>query len=230
MKKPLIIFDIDGTISNTTRIDDRCLKETYKELYGLDLGEMDWSDFPHATDWGLTENVLREKLKIENWREEFEKVHDYFIHKLSEFRHNQPEEFMAVPGSVDMINSLLKEEYNVGIATGAWKGSAEIKLNAVGLDFSSIPWANSNDHYDRGVITKTSLDRCIEFYKEDYRMNEVIYFGDGEWDFKTTNALGTGFIGVDVLRNDKLNELGQELIIHDYLDISEVMKMIKSIK
>ena len=57
----LIIFDIDGTLTDSKAIDDACFVESFKEEFDLDIGELDWSKFMNVTDTSITTEILRDQ-------------------------------------------------------------------------------------------------------------------------------------------------------------------------
>ena len=46
----LIIFDIDGTLTETMKIDEECFVRSFKEVFGFADIDTDWSHYPHTTD------------------------------------------------------------------------------------------------------------------------------------------------------------------------------------
>lgn len=228
--RPLIIFDIDGTLTNTTDIDNEAFRLTFKELYNFDIDELDWGKFKHATDWGITGQILDRILKIENVNDEIENVQTFFLKSLMSNSKKQPDLFAEVPGAADFLQNLRSLEYPIGIATGAWKESAQIKLSHIGIDPDDYPWAHSDDHFSRQRITELCIERASDFYNQHFLPEDVIYFGDGVWDLKTTTTMDVKFVGVDVKADGKLFCMGQRKIIRNYLDIQNVLDLIQSFK
>lgn len=227
MKDKLIIFDIDGTITDTTEVDDFCFKKTFKLLYNIDLGAIDWSAFSHATDWGLSMGIIKKHFNIELSNNERRKIEKHFIEILQQELSENPKKFTEIPGSVNFIQSLIKNGQPIAIATGAWKHSALLKLKKVNLDIKGIPFANSDDFFSREMITESVIKKAEDLY--DKRFKKIVYFGDGVWDFKTTKSLGIQLIGVDFHSNNKLKNLGVKNIIQDYGNYNKVLEIVRSI-
>jgi phosphoglycolate phosphatase-like HAD superfamily hydrolase len=71
---------------------------------------------------------------------------------------------------------------------------------------------------------------AIEQSKQHYKIKKfdsVIYFGDGDWDYKTTSELQIPFIGVDINNDKKLNKLGVQDVINNFYDINEILNIIE---
>lgn len=50
-----IVFDIDGTLTNTRKVDDKCFIKAFKNTFEIDISNQNWSEFTNVTDWGITE-------------------------------------------------------------------------------------------------------------------------------------------------------------------------------
>ena len=49
----LLIFDIDGTLTDTKRVDDHCFIAAFQDEYQVVLQNIDWPNFKNVTDLGL---------------------------------------------------------------------------------------------------------------------------------------------------------------------------------
>lgn len=58
-----VIFDIDGTLTDTKTVDDYCFTIAFNSIFGLDLSNYDWSTLNDVTDWGITEQLVQNFLK-----------------------------------------------------------------------------------------------------------------------------------------------------------------------
>ena len=112
----------------------------------------------------------------------------------------------------------------LGIATGSWEKSALLKLNAIGLDINNIAFSNSDHFKSREEITKSVIDQLVP--NENIHDYDIIYFGDGIWDFKTCQNLGINFIGIDILGDDRLKNIGAKIVFKDYLNVNEIINSI----
>jgi len=210
-----IIFDIDGTLTNTTKVDDKCFIQAFKIVFGIDISNQDWSELKNVTDWGITEEII-----LKNWNRipteiEYEKMIAEFLTQLqSELNANQ-KQFQEIKGALNFIQ-YLKEKSNlaIGIATGGWEKSANLKLKSIGIDSAEFVISNSNHFKTReGILSKT-----IRNLKENWnnKIDRIIYFGDGTWDFLTCEKLNIEFIGIDNSKNNKLKEIGAKTIFNDF--------------
>jgi len=218
----LIIFDIDGTILDSVNADDKCYIQTLKDLFQIDLTNVDWNDFTNVTDTGLTIEIFQKWFNREPNTEEIENIKSYFKNLLKE--HNQ--QFREIEKSLSSIKTAsIKPDFEVGFATGGWKETAELKCNSVRLNLNDYIFKSSNDHYNRGKIIELVIKEALK--KNNVREFESItYFGDGLWDFKTTRTLGIDFIGVDFKNNGKLINIGAEKVIKNFTEPEKILNWI----
>lgn len=224
-----IIFDIDGTLSNTTQVDDDCYLAAYQETFQADTRDHYCGDFKHVTDWGITEELTQRKLNRLPTDAEYEQMISNFEQQLAQSKTAHPERFNEIPGAKAFFEFMLTQpQYGIGLATGCWETSALFKLNAVGIELPpGIAFGHSNHDKSREGITRHAIQQLKAQYPEE--PESIIYFGDGLWDFHTCNNLGLPLIGIDVSGNGKLKELGVQTVFRDYGDQGAVLAAIEAL-
>jgi phosphoglycolate phosphatase-like HAD superfamily hydrolase len=58
----LVVFDIDGTLTDTNLVDGECYWRAVREVLGLSGERPDWSDFHHVTDVGIAAELCARHL------------------------------------------------------------------------------------------------------------------------------------------------------------------------
>jgi len=219
----LIIFDIDGTLTDTKKVDDICFIYAFDKVFGIDIANMNWNEFTTVTDWGITRDVVLKETKKNLLDVDYKQMKSVFFAKLLAEKKKNSTLFYEVPGALDFYN-LFKENpnYQVGIATGCWKESGLIKLDAIGIDPSDIAYANSDDFITREEIVLHTIAQAED--KNGGKFSEIIYFGDGVWDFKTCKNIGIRFIGIDIKNDGILKELGTQTVFTDFLNVKAIVK------
>lgn len=221
-----IIFDIDGTLTNTKGIDDHCFITSFKNVFDLDIRNEDWSKLKNVTDWGITEEIILREFSRQPTTEEFDLMLNEHVCQLTEAKSTDPDQFAIVEEADDFLEIMRQHpDFAVGIATGAWEKSARLKLGSFELDFDEIAFSNSSKFKSRDEITN---DVIAQLSTKNGEPEEVIYFGDGEWDLRTCQKLGIRFIGIDCNTDGKLKALGVENIFKDYLDQDSIISIIKN--
>ncbi len=212
-----VIFDIDGTLTDTKEVEGRCFMRSFEQIFNIDIWGQKWGNFKHVTDWGITEEIIEQKLGRKPRQAEYDLMVSNFARLLQEERQRDNTQFREVKGAKTFFYELAKDKnIALGIATGAWKDSAKIKLDAVGINLAGICFSNSTDHKSREAITQDVIEQLKQ--KTGELPEEIIYFGDGEWDFKTCQKLGITFIGIDVRGDGKLTALGAKNVYRNFED------------
>jgi phosphoglycolate phosphatase-like HAD superfamily hydrolase len=218
----LIIFDIDGTILDSVNADDKCFIQTFKDLYQIDLTHADWNDFKNVTDSGLTIEIFEKWFNREPKEEEIETIKSHFKILLED----NVERFTEIEQSLRFIELLsVQPNFEIGFATGGWKETAELKCNSVGLNLSNYIFKSSNDHYNRGKIIEFVVNEALSQHSIT-EFESITYFGDGLWDFKTTQVLEINFIGVDFKNNRGLTNFGAEKVIENFIESENILNWI----
>ena len=182
----------------------------------------DWNDFQHVTDTGLTVEIFEKWFLRVPYSEEVMRIKSHFRNLLAENVH----QFTEVENSLAFIELIsLHPDVELGFATGGWKETAELKCEAVGLKLDEYMVKSSNDHYHRAKIIELVVEKALS--KHNLQEFETItYFGDGLWDFTTTQTLGIEFIGVDVHANEKLTNRGVEKVIRNFREVEKILNWI----
>lgn len=222
--KKLVIFDIDGTLTNTKYIDDFCFVKTFRKLFNIDIEKLDWSTFTTITDTGLTKEVLLQYDKIFS-DEVLQKTQDTFHHYLLTSQIENPELFKEVTGSSEFFHYLSqRSDIEVGIATGSWKKSGMIKLKAIGINAEDFPFSNSDRFITREEIVLDTIQQAKDFYQ--YNFQDITYFGDGIWDYKTCQNLKIPLIGIDYHNTEELAKAGVKNIFQDFNNYKDIMEVL----
>lgn len=236
--QPCVVFDVDGTLTGTTGVDDACLVGAWGHVLGARDVETDWSKYAHSTDEGLTLEVCQKTLGRGPTRDEVDRVKQTFFGLLRDRIAENRACCIPVRGAADLIAAVRAKGWRIGIASGAWEESARIKLAAAGINEIIADLPGTFSHARQG----TGTDSGVPVTREEIvtgtlaklgrwsggRNAPAVYVGDGVWDAKAARALKIGFVGVRVDgREDRLRAQGAERIVHDYSDLARALEMIE---
>ncbi|MFK7771307.1 MAG: HAD family hydrolase [Saprospiraceae bacterium] len=229
MKKKLIIFDIDGTLLYSNKIDSQCFANTYEKVYQSKFPTIDWSKFPHVTDDTIFKTVIQNHFQREATQEEMHQFQNEYVASLQSKRADQPHEFREVPNARKTIELLLEDDvYEVGIATGGWRRPAMVKLNHIGIPTSDLHMSFADGNPTREDIIKGVFQQTDA---KQMSFEKIVYVGDAIWDVQTTRNMNIPFIGVRRAGDEHfLKQFGAETVIQDYRDIGLFMSSIESSK
>jgi len=223
--KTLIIFDIDGTLLYSNKIDSECFAESYEAVFDYTFPSIDWRDFPHVTDHTIFGTVFKKQFNRPVTTEELDRFQSDFVERMQERRVKTPQEFQEVPGARKTVDNLLNDErFAVGIATGGWQRPARFKLRHIGLDYTNIFDSYADYKVTRDDIINESIDNAR---KEHTDFQRIVYVGDAVWDVKTTRGMNLPLIGIrrngdrHILENE-----GATTILQDYSDYGAFLDMV----
>jgi len=187
--RPSIIFDIDGTLIDSYKVSGI----EYKKAILSVLPEVEikplWKDYRDVTDSGIILEVLEDNdlSGALSEREVIEKVRESFMSSITRCLEESP--CRKIEGAQSFLDECRKR-YQVGIATGCWRDSAEVKLATAGIDWGDCYISSACDYDSREDILENCLSRI------GGEEPQIVYFGDAEWDVKTTDNLAWHFIGI----------------------------------
>ena len=189
-----IIFDIDGTLVDSYKIDANLYRDILTDILGDVQIHDKWYKYEHVTDIGILEEICFMN-NISNVHEVVSRIKQLFGERLQKYITIHP--CKPIPGAVDFFNALKKSsDYQIGIATGGWRHTAQMKLESAGFDVTDIVLKSCDDHKERAMI----MEACYKQISKNH--NKVLYFGDNLWDLKASELLGWVFIGIgDKLKN-----------------------------
>lgn len=225
----LLMFDIDGTLTETMAVDEICYMDTLRALYGTAEIDTDWAAYPHTTDtgvFGVTFERLHGRAPTPGDTRAFQEP---FFARLEALGRAAP--FAPIPGAPALLDALrARPGQAVSLATGAWSGSARIKMGSAGLAFDAFPSATADDGLSRESILQTSLARALSHARREH-FDSVVYVGDAVWDARTCRNLGIPLIGVATgPRAERLLAEGAAAVVPDYRDLDAFLRLADSLR
>jgi len=207
------IFDIDGTLVQTSAFDDRCYIQAVREVLGHVPIHDDWDKYEKVTDTGILLQILREN-NIQD-TSCIAKVKTRFTDLIRSCL-NDADACHPTRGAREFIQRLCAHDaYKVGFATGGWGCTARLKLQHAGFVVQNQPLTSSDDSDERTEIMKKCLNTL------GHTFQKVVYFGDAPWDLIACNTLNWNFIGVGKRLKNKCN-----LWINDFSDHNTILTML----
>lgn len=229
MKKTLVIFDIDGTLLYSNKIDSECFSETYEAQFGRAFPTIDWRKYPHVTDHTIFNTVIQEHFGRAATDEDIYRQRFHFVELLKQKRIERPAEFKEVTGAVRTVHQLLDDDrYALGIATGGWQAPATIKLNHLGFPIDRFHASYADYKTTREDILAESIQKARQVHSN---IERIVYIGDAVWDVKTTRNMGLNFIGVRLKGDlDVLHREGAETVVQDFQDYGRFLELLQIAK
>ncbi|WP_138504798.1 HAD family hydrolase [Nostoc sp. PA-18-2419] len=190
----LVMFDIDGTLTESNNLDDESYLQALYEVFGFSEVSSDWTSYTYVTDACILKEVCQSKLGRIPSSREIEAFQQRFLELLVD-NAQASSGVKAIPGSSNILKKLLvSSDYQVAYAGGGWAASAIFKLKSANLPVDNIPCAFSDDDESREGIMAIAFSRAEIYYNQLF--SEVVYIGDGVWDIRSACKSGYSFIGI----------------------------------
>ena len=223
----LVIFDIDGTLTETMKVDEECFVRSFNDLFGFDDIDTDWSHYPRTTDSGIFHDVFTSRIGRSPAAQEVSRFRRHFIQLLAAASSQSP--FASVAGADRLLSRLAEAgSHHVSLATGSWRDSARLKMASAGMCFDEHPAATADDALDRESIMTLSRQRAAERYGESFAC--TVYVGDGVWDARACRSVGVPFVGIGTgSRATRLSAEGAVCVFPDFSDADKFLRSVYEI-
>jgi phosphoglycolate phosphatase-like HAD superfamily hydrolase len=190
----LVMFDIDGTLTESFALDAAAFVDALRDVFGFEGVSEDWAGYRHVTDAGILAELFALLYDRAPLPGEIARVQARFVALLSA-RVAAARGIRPVRGAADLLARLfVLPEYAVAYASGGWSAAARFKLRSAGLPTEGVPCAFSDDEVSREGPCRLAHTRAEAQHGQV--LAPVIYVGDGVWDVRASRNLGYGFIGV----------------------------------
>ncbi len=212
----LVMFDIDGTLTQTMKVDEECFVRSFVEVFGFTDIDTDWSHYPHVTDSGIFNEIYASRMGRSPTGLDVSRFRQRFIELLAAASSQSP--FAPVAGADRLLSRLASGAlHRVALATGSWRDSARLKMTSARMCFDDHPEASADDALERESIMKLSKRRAGEWYGKAFA--GTVYVGDGVWDARARRALRIPFIGIG--SGARAARLASEGAVRVFPDFSE---------
>ncbi|MEE2973319.1 MAG: HAD family hydrolase [Planctomycetota bacterium] len=217
----LVVFDVDGTLSRTSGVDDRCWCEAAREVLGVESMTTDWSCYSHSTDEAIATDLIVARFGGRPDDPEVQarvrEIRDDFTARIRSEIARSPDCAHPVPGACEVFAGLDAAGWAVAIATGGWRATAELKLETAGIPFEGVPAAHADDAHPREEIISRAIERSRV-------VGPTVYVGDGVWDVRAATRRGIGFVGIGRGESaDRLTKAGARVTLSDYTDFEDFL-------
>lgn len=223
----LVVFDIDGTLTDTHKSDLEWYLRALKEEFDVDASERTIIEDDLVTDSGFARALFKQARGVDLSEGDIERLKARFMSYLEEAIRRDPGLIQEIPGAASLLELLeLNPRWRAAIATGCWERSAEYKLRHSGLYNASRPTATCDDVPRRSLIVSIAVRRALEAYRVD-QFNRIVLVGDRPWDLRVAEMLSYPFVGID--SDGVLASAGASAVVRDYRDAGAFIDLLESV-
>ena len=207
-KNNLIVFDIDGTLTDSVQQHQKAFTETLYEI-GVQKIDAAFKSFKHHTDSFIAKEIYEADQGTPFSDERIAAFEKGLAEKIS------TENINEIAGAKKLIKTLVNQsDYGICFATGSLRRPAQHKLHSAGIPFNDQLVVASDKIYERERIVEQAIKNASAYYKVS-SFQRIISVGDGLWDLLTAQNLGLEFIGVGQTSKETLLEHGAKTIYND---------------
>jgi phosphoglycolate phosphatase-like HAD superfamily hydrolase len=218
----LIVFDVDGTLTDTTAVGAEGFWQAAREVLRLPPNHPQWLDeVEHYTDLGIASQHCKIAFGRDLTASEIDFLKRRLVASLDAALLANAECIRAMPGAAKVLAAIgSTSDFCAAIATGCFLASAEFTLRKTGLFDGSIPMAGCDNAPSREAIMLSAARKAGA--KHACQFSSVTYVGDGVWDIKAARNLGWGFIGIASGDGaEQLRRAGAAMVLPNFSRIEE---------
>ena len=218
----LVMFDIDGTLTQTNAADTSCYVRAICEVLKVEKIDSDWHNYQHVTDSGIATELLRRRNHRTTNSTELSQICDRFVDMLDQTFERDQSLCREVPGAGRVLKTLrARADIVIALATGGWERSARLKLRRAGIDVTGLAIATADDAIERDRIMQIARDRAAGLC-ESAQFQSITYIGDGLWDWQASQRMDVAFIGIGSdARAERLRAAGAKWVLTNYSQPSD---------
>lgn len=192
MENRLLIFDIDGTITDSVALHQECYNEAINQM-NLKKGD-GFEEYTHHTDRYIFKEIYKKNIGI--YPKEQVILEFYTIIKEIYFKKIKTQCFTEIKGAEIFMKKILdKKRIPYVFATGSIKSLALSKLSKFEIEGVEDRLATSDCFDSREAIVEEAIKKASIYYDKK-NFSDKIVIGDGKWDYFTAKNLGISFLGI----------------------------------
>jgi phosphoglycolate phosphatase-like HAD superfamily hydrolase len=225
----LVVFDVDGTLTDSSQVDAECLWQASREVLRLPSDHSPWiDDLRHATDLCIVTQHCEKRFGRPVTRSEVDLIRRRLVRLLQDKSASKESVIRQIKGASGALSRVgAARGFAIAIATGCFIASAEFKLRSAGLFDESIPMAGSDNTLSRAEIMRNAAQLADQ--KHGIEFSDFTYVGDGVWDVEAANNLGWNFIGIGAGKHaDALRLAGAVKIIPHFEPATKLLELLST--
>lgn len=209
----LVMFDVDGTLTQSNELDTRCSIQALGDVFEFSDVDDDWSNYRHTSDSGIIEELFQQRRGCPPTTTDIARYKGRFFELLTTGLATEP--MIEIAGAGRLLAGLARTDGQVvALASGAWRNSARAKMLSAGLPFDDFPGGFGEDAAARVDIMRAAYRHAARVAGVD-SFARWLYFGDADWDVRACRELGIPLIGIG-RRMAALKHAGALAVFADY--------------
>ena len=211
----ILLFDVDGTLTDTQGAGSRALKRTFAEVLGLE-GALDGIPIAGRSDsWIVAAGFEAEGRAVDGAA--LAEFKDAYVERLGQELERGGA--FLLPGVESLLAVLAeREEAVLGLGTGNFRAAAEAKLAKVGIWRHFEDGGFGDDAADRAELLAAGVERLSKSERDD-----VVVIGDTPHDISAARAIGARVMAVKTGYADPSELTTADWLFDDLSDTASVL-------
>jgi phosphoglycolate phosphatase-like HAD superfamily hydrolase len=224
----LVMFDMDGTLTDGFAIEENCYVLAIEQALGLPGVKTEWETYTHTTASYCLEEIVRRARGHPPTAAESRAVQARMVALMEDITRRTGRGTREIPGAAACLRELQRRGYAVAIASGDWEATARLKFTTAGIPFAGLPAAFCDVANPRTDIMRAALARAAAHHGRE-RFDRITYVGDAAWDVRACRELGWPLVGVVAGEfSARLPALGVTHTVPHYLDLDAFLAALES--
>jgi phosphoglycolate phosphatase-like HAD superfamily hydrolase len=225
----VVLFDIDGTILQTSGAGRRAVHRALEEVFGAPAP--DGHEFDGKTDPQIVRELMRRAgLEHRDIDGRIERAIERYVQLLNGELDRLDHVDSVYPGVLALLDALeARSDVLLGLLTGNVRAGAMAKLSAVGIRPERFRvGAFGSDHADRPALPAIARDRASELLGREVQGRDLVVIGDTPADMSCGRTIGARAIGVATGRYsvDDLRACDAAAVFADLSDTDLVLRAV----
>ena len=212
----ILLFDIDGTLTDTQGAGSRALKRTFAEALGLE-GALDGVSIAGRSDSWIVAAGLRARGR-DAPPEAISRFRDAYVGRLEQ--ELDAGEVRLLPGVIALLDALDRRgDAILGLGTGNFRAAGRAKLERVGIAHRFRDGGFGDDAPDRAELLRAGRDRLQALGGS----GETVVIGDTRHDIEAARAIGARVVAVRTGYAEPGDLDGADAVFDDLSDADAVV-------
>ena len=223
--RPIVLWDIDGTISNNASVGSAAMNRTFRERFGVEAEDpVAAIDFRGASDGWIVPTVAQHHGLDWGAAQQADFL-DHYCGVLAEMMVVRGGELL--PGVAKLLVALDEREVPQGLGTGNFRRSAFVKLDYYGVGGHFLDGGFGDDSPDRPSLLAAGLERMRRHAAPDVG---CVVIGDTVHDITAARAIDARVIAVETgfAEPQDLVDAHPDVLLADLSDLDQVLAAILS--
>lgn len=222
----LVMFDMDGTLTDSFSLDENCYVLAIEQALGLPNVVTAWDTYTHTSSSYCLQEIVRAARGTPPTAAESRAVQTRMVEIMSEIQRAHGRSTREIRGAAAALQHLRNNGVAVAIASGDWEMTARHKLTSAGIPFEQLPHAFCDCSHARTEIMRTALERAKAHY-DCSSFDRIVYVGDAAWDVRACFDLGWPLVAIGTgAHAARLQSLGASHVLPNYENLPDFLSAI----